>query len=160
VGEGREQGAWPAPPLDRSAFLHRTAPVVATALGEDAAERAPMLVLVIDGTGDIELMAAIAQGGARSRVFAGAWSALIDGDGDVARFHLIELAGDLERCWTLPDWAGTQLMVAQDEHLVALLPRELAGKEDSDMSAAAPASALIVRVAPSEAVAGLLQRRR
>lgn len=130
------------------------------ALGEGGAKRTPTLVLVIDDSNDIDLMTAIAQGGAQSRVFAGAWSALIDGDGDVARFHLIEVVGDLERSWTLPDWASAQLTVAQGEHLVALLPRELAGDGDGDMSATVLASALIVRVAPSEAVAGLLQRRR
>jgi hypothetical protein len=156
----RAHGARLDPPLDRAAFLDGTAPVLAAFVGEGVADRAPMLVLVVEDRADIELMAAIAQGsGARSRMFAGAWSALIDGYGDIARFHLIELIGDLERCWTLPDWASEQLAVAQREHLVALLPRELAGNGSSDMIAAALASALIVRVEPSEAVSGLPERR-
>jgi hypothetical protein len=147
------------PPPSREAFLDITAPVVASAVMRHAEER-PVLVLVVDTGADEELASVLAEDtGAWSRRFAGAWSALIDYDGDIARFHLIEWRGDLERLWALPDAARELLEVTLGEHLVAVLPRGQAGPEGGDPDEAALRHALLVAVEPSEAVEGLLRRR-
>ncbi len=68
-----------------------------------ARERQPGL----KGSSSTAAMAQAARG--PSRGFAGAWSALIDDDGDIACFHLLELRAVTERSWALEAMSGLLL---------------------------------------------------
>jgi hypothetical protein len=107
------------------AFLEGTSPALGIALvvGSDP----PLIILVVNDSMDDELVSVIAHAtNAPADDFVGAWAARLY-PAITVRFTLARLSGGFERQWTL-DAVNHEIAKATSvQHLVAVLPDEIAG---------------------------------
>lgn len=104
----------------------------------------PIIVLVVEDRDDDELVAVIARERlVPSAAFTGVWGAGKRGGRPIVALQLSELGGDMERRWFTQDIRRELLeMIVVVPHLVAIMPREVAGDANT-------AEAVIPRLAGS-----------
>jgi hypothetical protein len=122
-----------------------------------------LLILVVDDSHDNELTAAIAREDiVPSSNFGGVWgTGQMDGNWLIA-FRLIELGGGLDREWFTSNIHRSLLeAVVEVPHLVAIVPKEIAGDATTAESIALRlGGSMVVQVDDrSEAVAEVLAER-
>ncbi len=117
-----------------------------------------MVVLVVDDSGDDELISAMAELAAGTELepvsalgYDGAWDALDTGDHHALKFRLIRTADTWERAWTYidPPREMVDAITSGDSHYVAVIPREFAG-DLTDFDLRSIAGGVIVEVAVRE----------
>ena len=88
------------------------------------AQGLPIVVLVVDDSKDDELSSLLASGDSVvASELGGTWSAQVNGEQLVIKFHLISRDGAWERQWTYPDPGGGVLdAITSGGHHVAILP--------------------------------------
>jgi hypothetical protein len=88
------------------------------------AHKQPIVVLVVDDSGDDELASALAGGdGMAAADYVGAWSAQADGRRLIVKLRLTGRDGGWRRQWTYADPGGSVLKaITAGSHHVAIVP--------------------------------------
>jgi hypothetical protein len=134
-------------------FLDGANPVLGAAVMPREAPHLPMVVLVVDDSGDDELAAVIAEAtNVPADGYGGGWAAQVTQDTLTVKFILVREGAGWERAWTFPDPPADMLdAITGGEHNVAVLPRELAG-DLTELNPASLGGSIIIDAQPSEAV--------
>jgi hypothetical protein len=88
------------------------------------AHKQPIVVLVVDDSGDDELASVLAGGhGTTAADYVGTWSAQVDGKRLIVKLRLIRRDGEWSRQWTYMDPGGSVLnAITAGSHHVAIVP--------------------------------------
>jgi hypothetical protein len=139
----------------RDSFYERTTEALAVAL-VPRDDDIPLVLLVVDDSGDDELVSVIAAAEMVPAVgYGGGWGAMVQGgaDGMQLTVKFLLKGEEWERQWMLPDVTAEILRaITGGPHNVAVLPKELAGDLNAPVERARVAGALIVEARASDAV--------
>ena len=112
----------------RATFTNGAVPVLATAAGSTPDGRGAMVFLVIDDSEHDDIVEAIAAADTPfAHGFSGEWGYFNDRTGVVMRFTLRSEAGGPDRRWLVADPTPEMLSLLQHDHMVVLMPAEIAG---------------------------------
>jgi len=147
----------------RSDFVDGSKPIISIAAIPREPPELPLLVLVVDDSGDAELVDVLAENDTvPAEGFRGDWGNVLEGGADepvTFKFRLYKTDGDWRRAWIYQGPPKEMVdLITTGNHDVAILPRELAGALEG-FNPRMLAGALILEVVVDDQLCEVLRYR-